>query len=186
MTCKQMMRSLVFLGTALPTAGKAAPFIETHALPDANGIGLICATDFIDVPLTERTVIVPSGVAVITWTLYMRGDSGTTNAWVRPAIGSSTPIEGFRYNTFPSDRDTQVSTGSWSTTIAGGEMIVRLQSKVSDGSDCFRGTNHLTWTLMVFPDSASGVPAVSSWGLAVLALMLLVFARLYFRRRVAA
>jgi len=98
----------------------------------------------------------------------------TLGARIRPVIGTQTPPNGthFRHPT-----NGGIS-GSWAAAIQGGTIPVKLQvaptDEASPGSFSFQTyQGACTWTLTVFPDAQSGVPAVGSIGLVVLVALLL-------------
>jgi hypothetical protein len=79
--------------------------------------------------------------------------------------------------------------GSWATPVDAGEISVALQlGFLNGGNGCIFGErSFVTWTLVVFPDTSGGVPAVGGVGLiALVAILLSVGAFIITRRRQSA
>jgi len=163
------------IGSSQPALA-VTPFIENHHHPYQSGseLGPFDATTFtyVDIPGTTKTITVPSGEAVITWTL---GGANPHHALVRPVIGTHAPNSTPIYDV-GSGNDVHLS-GAWATTIEGGTITVKLQAALSPdfpgGSFNCKPDFGTSWTLAVFPASADNAPAMSAVGLLVLVVLLL-------------
>ncbi len=155
-------------------AAQSPVVVHHHHVYDPNNLlGLFEATSttFADIPGTTKTVTVPAGQAVLTWTLTTAGQGGL----MRPMIGTHAPdtppllLAGTLSATPRSD--------SWATVTEGGTFDVKLQAALSPfitGTPFMAQPDYATsWTLVVFPATAGGVPAVGGVGLGLLVLLLL-------------
>ena len=124
---------------------------------------------------TTRTVTVPTGKAVITWTVAPIGI-----VYARPFIGGARMA----------DADAPIAFGglgmgsashSWSTPVSAGEITVGLEILQFDTSEAGVGGS-MSWTLVVYPDEPA-IPAVSGLGLGVLVVALLGAGGTVMRRR---
>lgn len=176
--------SLAVMGMG-DAAAAQTPFIETHFLTEiVTPFDVFFSADethFVDFAPSMRALTLPAGTATIVWT-YNASVAGIIR--MRPAIGNQSPTDGIWSNGH------RTSSGSWSTRTEGGQMNVGLQLRRASppGSRAEFHMNEeqsLSWTLIVFPDAPDDpvkpVPAVSTWGLAVLALALLTVAKVYYR-----
>lgn len=159
-----MLKKLLVLGLVLGCGQVAeGQTIENHYAVLSDSFLTAEMSDFVDIPESGRTVVIPPGKVFFTWSIHMNG----TGAFFRPAIGSLVPPGE------PEIRSTGVQTGSWVTTTTGGSYLVRLQFKASGSSTTVStgGASPVSWTLMVFPEAA--VPAVGGLGLLVIAASML-------------
>ncbi|MHC4697116.1 MAG: hypothetical protein ACYTFA_10270 [Planctomycetota bacterium] len=182
------LRSAVVAGVLLLTGAAygVTPFVYslntglapegTYYPPDGPG----------EVPGSVATLNVPAGTAFMTWSLTATG-TGSANFRVWPEIGGNHPgsTEAVRghVSAGPNPQYAEDVSGSWSTYTAGGEIEVRLWI---DGSyDVLTGGpyNSISWTLIVFPEEPAPTPAVSAWGLAVIALAMVAAGSVLIRYR---
>ena len=168
---------LIVLATGSTSVRAGPPVIESHNPAGSDFFWSTTSTEYVDIPGTEKTVTVPTGSAVITWSLWTH----TAGARVRPVIGTQTPPNGMR---FPINTLGGMS-GSWATTIEGGTIPVKLQVAVGppdpSGFNTYQGS--CTWTLVVFPTADGNVPAVGGIGLAVLVVAVMLGGALVLSRR---
>ena len=61
--------------------------------------------------------------------------------------------------------------GTWATDIVGGSIPVKLQVGRTRGNNI--QTQRITWTLVVYPETASTIPTVSTVGLVIMAAVAL-------------
>ena len=73
--------------------------------------------------------------------------------------------------------------GTWSTPVVTGEYEVGIQAKREASNVNADSRDGLTWTLMVFPDAIEGVPAIGTWGLVALTLLIVSVGSVLIRRR---
>jgi len=145
------------------------------------------SSGFVDIPQSLMNVEIPRGQAVITWSITASPNGGDAYYWIRPAIGEEHPPLGL--NVFlkdePGGTGHRPIAGSWSTTTTGGNVDVRLQVQKTGGSGAFTlhedTDDSIAWTLVVFPN-AGAVPAISTWGLTVLGILVLVAGAVLIRR----
>ena len=161
-------------------AAAQTPVVVNHFVPSLAGepevhgsIGV-----YTDIPASVKTVTVPKGTAIITWSFNYAPICDP--ARIRPRIGTLAPNEGlpqyFQGALRPS--------GSWATPVDAGEISVALQLGFLSGSFCSLDEgSFITWTLIVFPETTGGVPAVGGVGLAVLVAVLLGVGALIITRR---
>ena len=150
--------------------------IENHFVPALPNGNLTNLADWVDIPGSEKIVVVPPGQASIAWAFSCQGEIDIA---VRPVIGSIAPTEGIKfYDHF--------NAGLWTAAVPGGQTTVKLQvrdSILGNGGSVVTDPSHsLSWTLTVFPASASGVPAVGGMGLFILISSLVVAAWFIMRR----
>ena len=170
---------VVFVTCAGQRAAAQSPFIYSHYVPRPT-VDMPAGAVYADIPGSEHTLTVPAGTAVITWSVHgMIYCTGTPcTARLQPMIGNSSPPEGL-----PED-NVGTSSGSWATRTVAGSTTVRLQVAALCASEEYEcqlsmassepsGGDAMSWTLMVFPDSNAGVPAVGGVGLGLLAAVLL-------------
>ncbi len=165
---------LVLVGLASQVA-EATPVVENLYVPvNVGGQDVPQGPDFVDVGGSEKTIAIPPGTAYISWSMnlsFATTASSRERAFVRPVIGGDFPAEGLGV-VFVEGWGT--ATGSWATPTAGGTVTVKLQVKNPiTPVDLSTSDKSLSWTLIVFPEAISGVPAVDSLGLGVLVLLLL-------------
>lgn len=140
--------------------------VENHFVPALPNGSLTSLADWVDIPGSEKVVVIPPGSASIAWAFSCQGE---VDIAVRPVIGSNAPTDGIKfYDHF--------NAGVWTATVPGGSTTVKLQVKDSilgNGGSVVTDPSHsLSWTLTVFATAASGVPAVGGVGLAILAVSL--------------
>ena len=125
-----------------------------------------------------REHLYPVGVNLVTWTIHGQNAAGA--GVVRPIIGTSEPVEGIHWLSADFSHG---NSGSWATPVESGEITVKLEYEDVLGVGGVVGfyPNSITWTLMVFPDTAP-VPAVGTWGVAAFALLIVATATVAFRR----
>lgn len=176
--------SILVAGVGCLTCGQIAsaiqPTVENHFVVDIP-TQVIDQPTYVDLSGSDKTVSVPTGVAVISWTGYLTNDSGISEFAIRPVIGILTPNLGLRqYNGSGVDRT--AFAGSWSTPVDAGEIVVKFQARSFAGSG--RVTSGFSWTLVVYPNEPNAtVPAVSTWGLIVMAMLMLSAGTLVMTRR---
>ena len=157
---------------------QTAPFVANHMVSEAAWIDETeLPFDYKDLPGSEQTLVaVPAGTVLLTWSSTIMPDFYTR---IRPRFGDSFPADG---TVVRGGR----SSGSWVTTTAGGSVTVALQVK-SDFEGCCVGqtaqTDSLSWSILVFPETSNTAPAVSVWGLAVIALGMITAASIAIRRQ---
>ena len=170
-------------------ARASTPYVANCWGPDSPGgqgtIDLAAPTGFVDIPRSVRVIEnVPAGTAVITWSMVGGGVTGSSLGNIRPAIGGIVPDNPMPA-TFEQGVDHQYS-GSWLTTTPGGSLSVSLQVEYVSGQPgqirAGQIERPLSWTLVVYPDSAP-LPAVGEWGTFVMVLLLLTAATAIFARR---
>lgn len=183
------MRTLLVLvlgGTFGPTAWGQTPFVHNLLVVDPQ-TNIVATDTYQDIPESDQSVTIPAGTAVIMWSI---GASSGTLAWcnhVRPVIGTLSPTEGPYVPLQSADTNIGYGSGTWATPVEGGTVTVKLQAR-RDRPACTDGgafAHDMSWTLIVFPDTKTGVPAVSTWGLAVMVLLLGIAATVMIRKRVA-
>jgi len=155
------------------------PVVEQHWVPHTPTYQRFEVFPFTDLPGSERTVTIPAGQAVLTWS-YNSSGSGLGTARFRPVIGGQFPADGLATGDFS-------SAGTWSTITPGGTVSVKLQVEQPGlGSGFAQDTAccSLSWTLVVFPDAPNAnVPAVGGMGLGVIAIGVAVAGSLLACRR---
>ncbi len=177
----------IFLLSVGQVAFGQAPFVENlYVVGDWQ---VLNAADYQDIPASQKVVSVPSGTAVLTWSLTGRKSPyvGPT-VQVRPAIGDTFPTEGQWMNFTEADPMSGVgpfgvSSGSWVTTVEQGTVTVRLQARTPCCTFETAFGRSITWTLVVFPEAVGGVPAVSAWGVIAMSLLVVVVGTLVCARR---
>ena len=176
-----MSRSIVIAAVVLMSAGTAhgQVVVENLFVPTLTPVSFDSITGFTDMPESQKTVSIPAGTAVIQWELY--GTFSNNIAEVRPVIGDTFPAEGLLAST-----STTGASGTWVGHTDGGTMTVKLQVKphnpVLTTGISYGTVTSLSWTLTVFPD-AGPVPAVSTVGLGIMVVLLLVGGTVVLRRR---
>lgn len=147
----------------------------------------VMSTTFEDLPTSVKTVTLPAGTAILTWSIrawVQVGNPATLH--VLPTIGSVTPLEGLKADLDNLSSEPRNLSGSWATQIDGSEVEVKLQARVNPNQTVTLNDG-MTWTLIVFPETGA-VPAISGIGLAVMAVIIIgvgyfVFSK--FRRQAA-
>jgi hypothetical protein len=183
--------SFVLMSVGGNVATAQTPFVDGYYGPDdpTNPMPEIGITSYgwIDLPFTQKTLTLPSGTAVITWSglgsVHTNDPNagGGTTGFIRPVIGQTAPNQGMTYYFKSSSDFGNTFAGSWSTPIAGGATIVGLQASDDTGGPhgvpgtyaVFGGTpsnqqNRITWNIIVFPQATGGAPAVSNAGIVVM------------------
>ena len=174
-----MSRAVAFVPVVLLALGQVAlgqaPFVANHLVSDAAWEGPTAPFDYMDVPGSERTLSVPAGTVLITWTSTMFTDLETR---IRPRIGDSFPADG---TVVRGGR----SSGSWLTTTEGGTVTIGLQVKSVGTSMVGQvpGADSLSWSVLVFPETAAQVPAVGTVGMVAMAVLVLGAGAIVMARR---
>ncbi len=129
--------------------------------------------DFVDIPQTEKTVTIPAGTAIITWALNIH-DGGA--GMYRPVIGGDAPLDGLNLE----------ESGSWVTETEGGTVTIKMQVKqhphIPQSDLLIQNSSAFNWTLIVFPE-ADPVPAVPTWGIVLMGLLMVTAATLVYLGR---
>ncbi len=174
-----MSRAVAFVPVVLLALGQVAlgqaPFIANHLVSDAAWVGPTAPFDYMDLPGSEQTLSVPAGTALVTWTSTMLPDLTTR---IRPRIGDSFPDDG---TVVRGGR----SSGSWLTTTEGGTVTIGLQVK-SVGTSMVgqaSGIDSLSWSVLIFPETAAQVPAVGTVGMVAMAVLVLGAGAIMMSRR---
>lgn len=161
-------------------AAAQSPLVVNHYVPSLAGEPYVHGSTgvYTDIPASVRTMTVPKGRAIINWSFNY--GASCDPALIRPRIGTLAPNEGlpqyFQGTIRPS--------GSWATPVDAGEISVALQLGFLSGSDCYLDAgSFITWTLIVFPDTSGGVPAVGGVGLAMMVVAMLAAGGYIIRRR---
>jgi len=157
-----------------------APFIENYYGGGGGGAWqYITSSEFVDIGGTEKTVTVPAGRAVIFWTMRAYPDT----AMIRPMIGSHAPDPAAIY--YGGVSGPGYLSGTWTTNIEGGILNVKLQGALTGpgSSLVVDSPGGISWTLIVFPVTSGGVPAVGGVGLGVLIAILLGVGAFIIKRR---
>ncbi len=132
-----------------------SPFVASFYSPDEGLETVVINQPSGDITGTEKTLTIPAGIAVITWTVTGRSDSASgRSGQLIPVIGDQSPTVGMFMNYAQGLRGS--FSGTWSTPTPGGEVIVRLRVGNVQGSFTFgSGNNPVSWTLTVYPDSTT-------------------------------
>jgi hypothetical protein len=171
---------VVFVTCASQRAAAQSPFVYSHYVPRPT-VDMPAGAVYADISGSEHTLTVPAGTAFITWWVHHDAFPCTGSpctARLRPIIGNSSPSEGL-----PED-SVGTSSGSWTTHTVAGSTTVKLQVAALCSSDEYQcqllmdssvsySLDAMSWTLMVFPDSSAGVPAIGGTGLVLLTVVLL-------------
>lgn len=103
---------------------------------------------FFDVPASGKSVTIPAGTALITWSLSCHSFGGPGVYRIRPVIGGvvgpdiiCVTNEAGSHKTF---------SGSWATTVSGGTVTVKLQARCDAGTFHLDIGDSLSWSLIVF------------------------------------
>ena len=172
---------VVFVTCASQRAAAQSPLVYNHYVPEPATVDMLAGTVYADIPGSEYTLTVPAGTAFITWSVHgvlQQCTGSPCTARFRPIIGDSSPPKGL-----PED-DAGTSSGSWMTRTEAGSVKVTLQVAAlcpSEQTQChfLMGSpepfsrDAMSWTLIVFPDSNAGVPAIGGTGLGLLTVVLL-------------
>ncbi len=139
--------------------GAKGVFIDNLFLGIARPWGNSWTTDstsFVDIPGSDRTITLPAGIAVITYSLsgfaYTPVSNYMAGMWkVRVVIGSQTsPEQNFGSNEQYSHKG---MSGSWVTNVTGGSTTIKLQIK-ADGRFGrgfeLNSEDYITWTIVVY------------------------------------
>ncbi len=163
-----------------------ALFVDSHYITGFDPSWSSNSTTYVDIPGSEKTITLPPGKAVISWTAFAQAFLGIRmNARIRPVIGGNSPSEGTGLG-FDGAVTGALNAGSWSVTTGGGEVEVKLQVKKvftppgDKDSIQFGALSSVTWTLVVYQAT---VPVISQWGLVVMLLLILTAATAIFARR---
>lgn len=153
------------LGLVAAPAFGQAPFVDGVATPENNTYDRLVDDVWVPIPGTEKTVDLPSGKGILTvimGTAEFAAPPNEDEIQYRAVVGT---------DAFPLGQSSGGS-GTFVLETTGGVTTIGLQQfRVNGSGDPAVGTD--MWTLTVFPDTFEGVPAVSTWGLAALALLLL-------------
>lgn len=154
-------------------AGKAA-LAHTHSISDVTGLqaalnakagtvfadGLFLAsagsvnmapTVYTDIANSGKTIALPAGKAIITWSTSYYSSSGAGGYRIRPAIGTMAPTDGnAAYTNEVSSH--KMASGSWVVTIpSAGNYSVRLQMIYQTGGSFIQDNNDsYNWSILVF------------------------------------
>ncbi len=110
------------------------------------------SSSFVDLPNSSKTISIPSGTAIIFWSMSCYSGSGSGDYRIRPVIGSSAPSDGVSAYTNEGSSHKTYS-GSWITNTTGGTITVKLQVRVEGGGALSTDINdQVSWTLIVFRD----------------------------------
>jgi len=176
-----MLRSITCVCVVLMAAGSAygqTPVVEHLYVPDQGEEFVVEEIDtYVDITPTLKAVTIPAGTAVLTWSLQSTG----TQVRLRPFIGDAHPDEGmWTFGTGPR----VYGSGSYVVATSGGTMTVGFQVKVYVSPWRLQSQyDSIAWTLVVYPEAAGHVPAVSTWGLAVLGILVLTVGTVLLGRR---
>ncbi len=127
-------------------------FLNHIRFPDMFRIDAI--SSFEDVPHSRKTVTIPSGKAMMVWTLSGYTDQGGAGVWdIRPVIGTAVgPEVSVGTNEVGSHK---YFSGSWATPVTGGTVIIKLQVRRVPGTNFgpFVAQNDVAnWSLIIFRD----------------------------------
>jgi len=183
---RQVLAAVAAVFVLAVVANGQMPVIESlyiPLLPPGLETADEVATDFVDMPGTQATVILPPGEIVIQWAVdYLVGGGGPTASRVRPAIGQIGPEEGL--HGVEGTGGLGHASGSWATSVPGGTYSVKLQIRnvgIPQRVDLSGG--YVNWTLIAFPEQAAGVPALGSFGFGIMVLLALCAGTVVFRRK---
>ncbi len=168
----------VLLGCSVAAA--QSPLVVNHYVPSLAGEPYVQGSTgvYADIPASVRTMTVPKGTAIITWSFNYAANCDP--ARIRPRIGTLAPNEGLPQYFGGAIRPS----GSWATPVNAGEISVALQLGFLSGSDCYLDAgSFITWTLIVFPDTSGGVPAIGATGLAIMVVTMLAAGGYIIQRR---
>lgn len=180
-----MSRAGFVLGLLVMVQGVVGqtPVVVNHYVPSMAGQPLLLEDPGVyqDVPASTKVVNVPTGQAVITWNANWEIGNSVR---IRPVGGGSAPSSGISTQVGGAGPGRPLS-GSWATAIEGGQLEVKLQADVFDlGTPLqFDSRSYVTWTLVVYPDFPSNVPAIGGIGLLVMVAGLLAAGGFMLRRR---
>ena len=114
------------------------------------------STSFVDIPGSNKTITLPAGIAVITYSLsgfaYTPVSNYMAGMWkVQVVIGSQTsPEQNFGSNEQNSHKG---MSGSWVTNVTGGSTTIKLQIR-ADGrfgrGFALNSEDYITWTIVVY------------------------------------
>ena len=169
--------AVVVLSVSQVVAGQV-PFVENLYVPQTSNFELSGPFDWTDIPETVKVVSIPAGTAFLSWSLAA---SAGTNFRIRPVIGDAMPAEGKLVSN-------NHSVGSWVGTVTDGTVPVKLQVSAFQAGQ-FHTTpswGSVSWSLIIFPRTTGNVPAVSTWGLTMLGLLVLTGGTVAILRRKAA
>ncbi len=145
---------------------------QTESLPTVSFTGPD-SVNWHHVPGSSQSLTLPAGTAFMTWYVNAAKDRGRIRAVIGDTIGSEWIWTFAEIN------------GSWSGNIPQGTVDVKLQARTDAiGVLEFDSIHEVRWTLMVIPETPQGsVPAVSTWGLIVMAILMLSAGTLVMTRR---
>lgn len=165
-----MPKRLAFLVCALATATPAsaqAPFVDGVTTPTDNSYDQLQTNVWLPIPGTSKTVDLPAGRGVLDAVLASF-DPDPNNSY-RLVVGNQMFSEFRRIGDF--------AIGSFIIDVPGGVTEIRFEYfRLEEAGTPAVGSDQ--WSLIVFPETFQGVPAIGTWGLVAMLLALTVGASL--------